>query len=132
MSPNSGASLTPLPSPQAALLWCLAVQECAIYAEWPHSTLKFWATERDSRDRILFRGPRLKMGVCEGSPASIMPDHLGRADYHGASVNQAARIMDAGQLCCVRSQVLQLLFFSSSPALHLQARTLTFPPSLTR
>ena len=39
---------------------------------------------------------RLKMGICEGSPASIMPDHMGRADYHGTSINQAARIMDAG------------------------------------
>jgi hypothetical protein len=35
------------------------------------------------------------MGVCEGPPKSILPDHLGRADYHGASINQAARYMDA-------------------------------------
>ena len=28
------------------------------------------------------------MGVCEGLPGSIRPDHLGRADYNGASVNQ--------------------------------------------
>ena len=41
---------------------------------------------------------RLKMGVCEGSPRSIFPDHNGRADYHGASINQAARFMDAGEL----------------------------------
>ena len=40
---------------------------------------------------------RLKMGVCEGSPRSILPDHMGRADYHGASINQAARFMDAGE-----------------------------------
>ena len=40
---------------------------------------------------------RIKMGVCEGVPGSIMPDHMGRADYHGASVNQAARFMDAGE-----------------------------------
>lgn len=39
---------------------------------------------------------RLKMGVCEGSPRSILPDYLGRADYCGNSVNQAARFMDAG------------------------------------
>ena len=36
------------------------------------------------------------MGLCEGVPGSIAPDHLGRADYHGASVNLAARLMDAG------------------------------------
>ena len=31
---------------------------------------------------------RLKMGICEGHPKSIQPDHVGRADYHGPSVNQ--------------------------------------------
>ena len=36
------------------------------------------------------------MGVCEGNPRSVLPDHMGRADYHGASINQAARFMDAG------------------------------------
>ena len=40
---------------------------------------------------------RLKIGICEGLPGSIMPDHMGRADYHGTSVNQAARFMDAGE-----------------------------------
>jgi hypothetical protein len=34
---------------------------------------------------------RLKVGMCTGVPKSITPDHLGRADYHGAVVNQAAR-----------------------------------------
>lgn len=47
------------------------------------------------------------MGVCQGHPKAIFPDHLGRADYHGASVNQAARYMDAGahggQVRAVRS-----------------------------
>ena len=31
---------------------------------------------------------RLKMGVCEGVPQLVQQDHLGRADYHGAIVNQ--------------------------------------------
>ena len=31
---------------------------------------------------------RLKMGVCEGVPQSVLHDHLGRADYHGDIVNQ--------------------------------------------
>ena len=39
------------------------------------------------------------MGVCEGRPSSVLPDHMGRADYHGASINQAARFMDAGKYC---------------------------------
>ena len=36
------------------------------------------------------------MGLCEGCPSSVMPDHMGRADYHGDCINQAARFMDAG------------------------------------
>lgn len=34
------------------------------------------------------------MGVCEGSPRSIIPDHMGRADFHGAAINTAARYME--------------------------------------
>ena len=36
---------------------------------------------------------RIKMGLSEGVPGSIRPDHNGRADYFGASVNKAARLM---------------------------------------
>jgi hypothetical protein len=42
---------------------------------------------------------RLKMGLCTGRPRFITPDHLGRADYHGSSINLAARFMDAGKHC---------------------------------
>ncbi len=38
---------------------------------------------------------RLRMGMCHGCPRAIVPDHMGRADYHGASINSAARYMDA-------------------------------------
>ena len=40
---------------------------------------------------------RIKMGLSEGVPGSIRPDHNGRADYFGASVNKAARLMGAGE-----------------------------------
>ena len=48
---------------------------------------------------------RLKIGVCEGFPNSIMPDENGRADYHGASVNLAARFMSAGAVFGVREEM---------------------------
>ena len=117
---------------QAAMLWCISVQECAMCVLWPASCLQDWPEEYGAGGQLLFRGPRwavgrraassprqcgdptaqiispfihpamfslfrLKMGVCEGSPRSILPDHMGRADYHGASINQAARFMDAGE-----------------------------------
>ena len=44
------------------------------------------------------------MGLCEGVPGSITPNHAGRADYHGASVNQAARFMDAGGRAAVEGR----------------------------
>ncbi|GAX78935.1 hypothetical protein CEUSTIGMA_g6375.t1 [Chlamydomonas eustigma] len=91
-------------SPEAALYWCLAVQQCMLYIAWPSSAMKHWETEWGDEDELVFRGPRLKMGVCEGTPSSIMPDHMGRADYNGTSINQAARFMDAaahgGQIAC--------------------------------
>lgn len=40
-------------------------------------------------------GPRLHIGLAEGQPHAIGPDHLGRADYHGPSVNLAARMLTA-------------------------------------
>ena len=69
----------------------------------------------------MFRGPRFKMGLCEGVPKTITPDHQGRADYHGAFVNQAARYADAaahgGQVVTdvdLAVKVLQLWRMSSS------------------
>lgn len=41
--------------------------------------------------QLLLSGPRLKMGVAAGTPQSVTPDHLGRADYHGCAVNMASR-----------------------------------------
>ena len=52
------------------------------------------------------------MGLCEGCPKAILPDHMGRAVYHGASVNQAARYMDAAahgvQIACEEAQAATL------------------------
>lgn len=47
---------------QAALLWCLAVQECAMYVDWPVSALRHWPEESDGHT-VLFRGPRWVLGA---------------------------------------------------------------------
>ena len=39
---------------------------------------------------------RLKMGVCEGVPRAVLPDHMGKADYLGVCVNTAARCAGKG------------------------------------
>ena len=105
-------------------MWCVAVQESVNFLKWPYSVSNTWAEEKsDDGHQVIFRGPRcgllvrmtgidvnmimrhecavqpltrIKMGVCEGYPGSIRPDYLGRADYFGTSVNEAARFMDAG------------------------------------
>jgi class 3 adenylate cyclase len=95
------------PEASAALQWCLLAQEALMYAPWPPALLSLPGlaeVHAPGDGALLFRGPRLKMGVCEGVPQSVEPDHVGRADYHGASVNQAARFMDVaahgGQVAC--------------------------------
>jgi class 3 adenylate cyclase len=53
------------------------------------------------------------MGVCKGRPRSLVANEEGRADYFGASVNQAARYMDAaacgGQVAC-EIQLIEAVF----------------------
>jgi len=43
---------------QAALSWCISVQECAMYASWPASALLHWPEERGVDGKLVFRGPR--------------------------------------------------------------------------
>uniref|UniRef100_A0A7S3QMH0 Guanylate cyclase domain-containing protein n=1 Tax=Dunaliella tertiolecta TaxID=3047 RepID=A0A7S3QMH0_DUNTE len=72
---------------------------------WPKAVLKdIFRERRDWRGNLIFRGPRLKIGISQGRPDSIQPDHLGRADYHGDCVNSAARFMEGaaqgGMIVC--------------------------------
>ncbi|GFH21557.1 guanylate cyclase domain-containing protein, partial [Haematococcus lacustris] len=80
-----------------ALKFCLVLQEALIWQDWPESVLKYekFREVRDEVGNVLFRGPRLKMGVCSGQVRAVVPDHQGKADYHGHVVNSAARYMDA-------------------------------------
>ena len=97
---------------EAALFWCISMQMVSMYHKWPSSAHKQWPEEYGENGELLFRGPRLKMGMCEGYANSVLPDHLGRADYHGSSINQAARFMDAaahgGQVACLESTVTRV------------------------
>ncbi|WIA30200.1 hypothetical protein OEZ86_000292, partial [Tetradesmus obliquus] len=77
-------------NPHKAVQWCLAVQEALLYAHWPASVLSHPGFEQvlDPASGLpLFRGPRLRMGLAEGQPNSVVPDHNGRANYWGSCVN---------------------------------------------
>ncbi|WIA41730.1 hypothetical protein OEZ86_009073 [Tetradesmus obliquus] len=81
-----------------AARWCLLVQEALMYIDWPEHVLAhpgFGEVADPASGALLFRGPRLRMGLSEGQPTCVLPDHAGRANYYGASVNRAARYMDA-------------------------------------
>lgn len=77
-----------------------------MYAPWQPALLELpdCGEARGGDGGLLFRGPRLKIGICEGVPRSLVADHAGKADYFGASVNCAARYMDVaahgGQVAC--------------------------------
>lgn len=52
--------------------------------------------EKDLSGNIVFRGPRVKMGVYCGVPTRVVPHTTtGRADYFGQVVNRAARYCHA-------------------------------------
>ncbi|KAF8059749.1 CSN6 [Scenedesmus sp. PABB004] len=57
--------------------------------------------------------PCIKIGLADGPPSAIGPDHLGRADYHGPYVNLAARMMAAaaaGGQVVTSSETAQTIF----------------------
>lgn len=63
--------------PAAAVEWCLVMQEAALYLPYPQQLLQYRgvAAVHDGSGRLVFRGPRLKMGLFEGAPKCITPDY---------------------------------------------------------
>ena len=48
--------------------------------------------EVTSDGRLIWYGPRVRMGIFEGTPTTVMPHTTsGRADYFGPLVNRSAR-----------------------------------------
>jgi hypothetical protein len=83
----------PLLSASDGLTW-LCLQEALMYVNWPASVLSHPGFEQmldPGTGLPLFRGPRLRMGLAEGQPNSVIPDHNGRANYWGSCVNRYVR-----------------------------------------
>ncbi|KAK9862515.1 hypothetical protein WJX84_006776 [Apatococcus fuscideae] len=81
-----------------ALNFCLAAQDALLQVHWEPEILQLdhCGPVLDMNDRILFAGPRVRMGVYEGVPTRIHPHTIsGRADYFGMLVNRAARYCHA-------------------------------------
>lgn len=62
-------------STPAAVEWCLLLQEAALHLPYPDDLLQHRAFRStcDASGRLVFRGPRLKMGIAEGHPTCIIP-----------------------------------------------------------
>lgn len=70
-----------------------------MYVDWPDQLLRLpgFHEEWDAASgQLLFRGPRLRIGVSEGIPSSVLPEHQGHANYTGVSGGVAGQV--AGQV----------------------------------
>lgn len=64
--------------------WIYLFQEALLYEAWEPAVLRhpgFEPVTCPDSGRPLFAGPRLRMGLAEGPPHSVLPDHSGRANY---------------------------------------------------
>ncbi|KAK9802596.1 hypothetical protein WJX73_010556 [Symbiochloris irregularis] len=101
--------------PLLAVQFCLLVQEQLMEAAWDGPILALPNCQVEIHDDVMiWCGPRVRMGVCVGEPASVSP-HMtsGRADYFGPLVNRAARFCfsaaNGGQIMMPLSMAQQLV-----------------------
>ncbi|KAF9972519.1 cysteinyl-tRNA synthetase [Actinomortierella ambigua] len=104
------ASFTSVP---AAMLWCLTVQDLLLTADWPQEILDSAVGHEvyDDKQRLLYRGLSVRMGIHWGRPVSDRDAVTRRMDYYGPMVNRAARICDVadGGQVCVSSDVINMI-----------------------
>uniref|UniRef100_A0A383VEC8 Apple domain-containing protein n=1 Tax=Tetradesmus obliquus TaxID=3088 RepID=A0A383VEC8_TETOB len=84
-------------SAAAAAAWGMTLQEASLYLPYPPALLSLpgCGVQLDGGGRLVLRGPRLRLGLCEGRPSSISITSMGRAEYAGQVVHHAHRLADA-------------------------------------
>ncbi|KAK9800253.1 hypothetical protein WJX73_007523 [Symbiochloris irregularis] len=99
-SEGGGEHMIAFQTPMAAVHFCFEVQQVMMQGGtgWSAEVLALpgCAAELSADGRLLWCGPRVRMGMCEGTPTSVTP-HItsGRTDYWGPFVNRAARFANA-------------------------------------
>ncbi|KAK9788833.1 hypothetical protein WJX73_006132 [Symbiochloris irregularis] len=91
---SEGAFMLAFPHPMPALTFCLMVQDSMLRGSWSTDILALptCQLEIDASSLVIWNGPRICMGICEGEPSLVCPHSTsGRADYFGPVVNRAAR-----------------------------------------
>ncbi|KAG2393561.1 hypothetical protein C9374_007092 [Naegleria lovaniensis] len=81
-------------SPLMALGFCLSVQRDLLLANWPLEMLDYEdMREVKWEEKLIYRGPRVRMGVHTGSDCEIHKDKTTkRFDYIGNSINKASKV----------------------------------------
>jgi hypothetical protein len=99
-----------------ALEWCVIVQDAAMRLPYPPALLNRSALRpvRDAKGRLVFRGPRLKMGVQEGVPTCIMP-----GGWCWSRCCQPGRLMRDDPCLGTSACCADMCFLAGVPADHL-------------
>eukprot|EP00891_Asterochloris_glomerata_P005056 jgi/Astpho2/5056/fgenesh1_pg.00071_%23_35_t len=104
---SEGTFMLAFPRPMKAIQFCLLVQEAMVDVHWGEDVTSKGPckTQVGPTGQLVFLGPRVKMGIYQGTPDRVTPHTTaGRADYFGTFVNRAARHCNGaahgGQVCC--------------------------------
>ncbi|GLI59319.1 hypothetical protein VaNZ11_001174 [Volvox africanus] len=121
-------------SPRIAAEAALTLHESLLHADWPTDLVEEHPEGRlllAPDGRPLLRGFRAKVGIFTGVPLSVVPHATtGRADYFGALVNRAARLMagaKAGQTLLDKPAGIEVLKEWRQMAAKLAASPLSSP-----
>ncbi|KAG1668573.1 hypothetical protein FOA52_007307 [Chlamydomonas sp. UWO 241] len=109
---SSGMCLAAFGEPASAVAWGLCLIKVMKHAEWDKELLGHKLCEEvlvhapgtggpfpeNDAERVLFRGPRLKVGIDEGMVQADVSPVTGRMTYRGRVMNRAARI--CGKASC--------------------------------
>eukprot|EP01004_Peranema_trichophorum_P006761 NODE_556_length_2599_cov_40.721325_g477_i0.p1 GENE.NODE_556_length_2599_cov_40.721325_g477_i0~~NODE_556_length_2599_cov_40.721325_g477_i0.p1 ORF type:complete len:743 (-),score=95.12 NODE_556_length_2599_cov_40.721325_g477_i0:305-2533(-) len=96
-----------------AIGFCNEVQMSALHINWPPSILEnpSCAEQHDQENNLIYRGPRIRVGVHYGEMDAQINDRLGTIDYFGRHVNIAARVSGlakGGQIIVTEDVKLEL------------------------
>eukprot|EP01064_Diplonema_japonicum_P029773 TRINITY_DN4898_c3_g1_i1.p1 TRINITY_DN4898_c3_g1~~TRINITY_DN4898_c3_g1_i1.p1 ORF type:complete len:1151 (+),score=163.53 TRINITY_DN4898_c3_g1_i1:54-3455(+) len=94
-----------------ALRFSLTVQQKLVQADWPSGLLKtaYCKEKKSDSGSLLWRGPRVRIGIHAGDVEPQKNPLTGRIDFFGKTVNKAARVesVAVGGSVAVTEEVLQ-------------------------
>eukprot|EP01135_Chromosphaera_perkinsii_P010534 Nk52_evm44s2152 gene=Nk52_evmTU44s2152 len=93
---DEGGMLVLFKEAKDALMWCVTVQERLMEITWPDKvlSLKLCRESFDSRGNLMFRGPRVQMGVHYGDVEQFYDTLEKRVTYAGLRVDETYGIHD--------------------------------------